>query len=294
MSDHDLTTAALPDAPRSTAAPAWYRVVERGLAPTARVAAIPPAARTAYERAETIIAAAEPRCRLSWHLLAAVGGTSTDHGRVRSFRLVVTGLDEDGSARPAIVGPVLHAGERGLVSDTDAGALDHDPANDRAVGPLHLSPTLWSHVGLDADGDGVRDPQDVDDAALATAVLLCSTGLDLRSPESQTTALAQLNASAAFARRVVRLAEAYRADDALHPGTAPVAGPVPPGAPPSSDAPSPQATTEVEEWFRTHPDQRWRDAPSLSAWAPPPSPWVPTTPGTPPSPAADPTGPAQP
>lgn len=237
--------------------------------------------------------AAEPRCRLPWHVLAAIGGTSTDHGRVRSFSLVTTRLDGDGSAVPAIVGPVLRAGDQAFVSDTDAGSLDHDPTNDRAIGPLLLTPTLWSHVGLDADRDGARDPQDVDDAALATAVLVCSTGLDLRSPENQTTALAQLNARPGFARGVVLLAADYRADEARHPGTAPVVGPLPSGAPPPSTPAPPEATAEVEEWFRAHHDQRWSGPPSLPSWSPPPSPWEPTTSGAPLSPSEDPTEPTQ-
>ena len=45
---------------------------------------------------------------------------------------------------------------------------------DRAVGPMQFIPSTWSVIGVDGDNDGKRNPQDIDDAALATAVYLCS------------------------------------------------------------------------------------------------------------------------
>ena len=39
---------------------------------------------------------------------------------------------------------------------------------------MQFIPSTWTVVGVDADGDGRRDPQDIDDASLATAVYLCS------------------------------------------------------------------------------------------------------------------------
>ena len=65
------------------------------------------------------------------------------------------------------------------IRDTDAGQYDADAKYDRAVGPMQFIPSTWSVVGVDADGDGKRNPQDIDDAALATAVYLCSGDDDL-------------------------------------------------------------------------------------------------------------------
>lgn len=241
-----------------------------------RVTAIPSPALAAYQRAEAVIAAAEPTCRLSWYLLAAIGRTSTDHGRTTAFSIVTTRLDDDGVAVPGIVGPAVHEGRQGLVSDTDAGALDHDPLNDRVVGPLHLTPTLWSHVGLDADNDGARNPQDVDDAALAAAVLLCSTELDLSSPKNQAVALGSLNASPELARVVLPLAEAYRADDRARPA-GPAVVPVGPPIAAESESPgaaaSPEATATVRAWFDDFRDPRWSGAPSPEAPPPGPTRW---------------------
>ena len=44
---------------------------------------------------------------------------------------------------------------------------------------MQFIPSTWSVVGVDADGDAQRNPQDIDDAALATAVYLCSGDDDL-------------------------------------------------------------------------------------------------------------------
>ena len=63
--------------------------------------------------------------------------------------------------------------------DTDAGQYDNDTRFDRAVGPMQFIPSTWSVVGVDGDSDGTRNPQDIDDAALATAVYLCSGDDDL-------------------------------------------------------------------------------------------------------------------
>ena len=44
---------------------------------------------------------------------------------------------------------------------------------------MQFIPSTWAVVGVDADGDGERNPQDIDDAALAAAVYLCSGNEDL-------------------------------------------------------------------------------------------------------------------
>ncbi len=51
------------------------------------------------------------------------------------------------------------------------------PTYDRAVGPMQFLPGTWGRWGSDGDRDGVSDPQDVDDAALAAARYLCERTL---------------------------------------------------------------------------------------------------------------------
>ena len=134
----------------------------------AAVNGIPSAALAAYQRAETVINAADTACHLPWQLVAAIGRVESDHGRVHGSHLTSEGL-----ARPAIYGLPLD-GTQGTarIGDTDAGLLDHDTEFDRAVGPLQFIPSPWAIVGVDADGDSQRDPLDIDDAALATTVYL--------------------------------------------------------------------------------------------------------------------------
>src|SRR6185295_8356341 len=83
-------------------------------------------------------------------------------------------------AEPGIFGPALD-GSHGttLIKDTDAGQYDGDARFDRAVGPMQFIPSTWAIVGVDADDDGQRNPQDIYDAALASAVYLCSGPDDL-------------------------------------------------------------------------------------------------------------------
>jgi hypothetical protein len=94
----------------------------------------------------------------------------TDHGRAHGSE-----LDSEGVARPAVIGQRL-SGRHGTprVADTDAGLLDRDSKLDRAVGPMLLLPAVWSVVRVDADSGRTAQPQDVEDAALGAAVLLCA------------------------------------------------------------------------------------------------------------------------
>ena len=142
---------------------------------TASTSGIPSAALAAYQRAETVINAADEDCHLSWQLIAAIGRVESNHGRANGNT-----LDDNGLATPGIFGVALNGANRTTeIVDTDAGQFDNDAAYDRAVGPMQFIPSTWSVVGVDADGDGVRNPQDIDDAALGTAVYLCSGSDDL-------------------------------------------------------------------------------------------------------------------
>lgn len=166
---------------------------------------IPAPATAAYQRAETVIGAARPRCHLEWTLLAAVGRVESDHGREDGGV-----LGRSGKVNPARVGERID-GRRGrqAVRDTDGGTLDGDRRWDRTLGPLNFLPTTWNVVGVDSDGDGRRDPQDLDDAALAAAVLLCGKGDDLATRAGLAKALQNLSRAGGYARAVVTTATAY-------------------------------------------------------------------------------------
>ena len=186
-----------------------------GVVTDARLAvvdAIPGRALTAYQRAETVLRSADPGCHVSWQLIAAIGKVESNHGRYGGALMTA-----DGVVHPAIYGPRLsgkHSTSR--IDDTDAGLLDGDTRFDRAVGPMQFIPSTWTVVGVDADGDGRRDPQDIDDASLATAVYLCSGDADLATRAGQRSAVHRYNHSKAYVDLVIGLMVGYQhADPAL-------------------------------------------------------------------------------
>ncbi len=165
---------------------------------------IPMSALAAYQRAAAVVTTADRACALDWTLLAAVGMVESDHGRLKSSR-----LDDSGKATPPIYGPALTAPAGDPAPDTDAGAVDKLTSGDRAVGPMQFIPSTWPLVAVDGDGDGVRDPQDIDDAALAAAVYLCSGDEDVSTDAGKKAALTRYNRSEAYVATVLKIAKGY-------------------------------------------------------------------------------------
>jgi membrane-bound lytic murein transglycosylase B len=170
---------------------------------------IPAAALAAYQRAEQVINAADKSCNLTWQLVAAIGRVESDHGRYGG-----SVLGDDGKSRPGIYGIPLD-GSNGTtkIADTDSGQFDDDAIFDRAVGPMQFIPGTWRIVGVDADGDGTRDPQDIDDAALATAVYLCSGDEDLSTRAGQQASVYRYNHSQEYVDLVLSIMSAYLRGD---------------------------------------------------------------------------------
>ena len=78
------------------------------------------------------------------------------------------------------------------------------------MGPMQFIPATWEEVGVDADGDGERNPDNIFDAATGAGVYLCSGDTDLRDPDQFATALHYYNPSDEYVALVSRLANAYR------------------------------------------------------------------------------------
>ena len=170
---------------------------------------IPAAALAAYQRAAQVIDTADKGCRVDWTLIAAIGRVESDHGRYGNNTLT-----DKGVSRPGIYGiPLDGSSGTSRIGDTDAGELDDDPVFDRAVGPMQFIPSTWSVVGVDGDGDGVRNPQDIDDAALATAVYLCSGDEDLSTAAGQQAAVYRYNHSQQYVDLVLSIMRAYADGD---------------------------------------------------------------------------------
>ncbi len=170
---------------------------------------IPAAALAAYQRAAQVIDTADPKCNIEWPLIAAIGRVESNHGTYGGNRLT-----SEGVSTPGIIGIALD-GSNGtaVINDTDAGQYDSDKKFDRAVGPMQFIPSTWSVVGVDGDGDGKRNPQDIDDAALATAVYLCSGDENLGTRAGQEKAVYRYNHSDEYVKLVLSIADAYAAGD---------------------------------------------------------------------------------
>jgi hypothetical protein len=170
---------------------------------------IPTAAVLAYRSSAGVLEKADASCRIDWPLIAAIGRVESDHGRYGG-----NVLGADGVSRPGIIGIALNgANNTAVITDSDGGRLDGDTAYDRAVGPMQFIPTTWAVVGVDGDNDGRKDPQDIDDAALATGVYLCAGDGDLSDPADERAAVLRYNHSVDYADLVTRIAQAYRDGD---------------------------------------------------------------------------------
>jgi membrane-bound lytic murein transglycosylase B len=186
---------------------------------------IPAAALRAYRTAEATMSIADPSCGLSWGLLAGIGRVESDHGRYGGAV-----LGNDGTSTPQILGlPLNGVGPVAAIADTDNGELDGDTRWDRAVGPLQFIPSTWAMVGVDGDGDGNRDPHDIDDAALAAAAYLCVGDNDLSTPAGVSDAVYSYNHSADYVALVTGIAHAYASGAVALPLTATLALPTGPG-----------------------------------------------------------------
>lgn len=147
------------------------RVNEEWLASVATATGIPVRALSAYASADLTVDAEQPACGLGWNTVAAIGWIESGHGSHGG-----SALDAGGYPAPAIRGLALNGAGVAAIRDTDGGVLDGDNAWDRAVGPMQFIPDTWSRWGADGNGDGYADPNQIDDAALATARYLCASG----------------------------------------------------------------------------------------------------------------------
>jgi hypothetical protein len=176
---------------------------------------IPVRALQAYRQAATLTDAADPACNIDWALIAAIGRVESNHARFGGNQ-----LDAAGVAQPGIIGiPLDGSNGTARIMDTDRGVLDRDTVYDRAVGPMQFIPGSWRVGGVDGNGDGVKNPQNMADAAASTAVYLCSGPGDLSLPADLHSAILRYNASDSYAQMVTAIADAYRHGVSAIPAT---------------------------------------------------------------------------
>lgn len=143
----------------------------------------------------------ERSCHLPVMLLAAIGEVESSSLRGRM-------LDATHDAVPPVRGPALSGGAFSAIRDTDGGRYDGDPVWDRAVGPMQFIPGTWRIWGADGNGDGVADPQNIEDAALAAAGYLCAGGRDLSRPADLQAAVLSYNHSQQYLSTVLGIMQA--------------------------------------------------------------------------------------
>ncbi|MDP9797975.1 hypothetical protein J2S43_006487 [Catenuloplanes nepalensis] len=166
---------------------------------------IPPVAMQAYGYAEWVVGQRQPNCHLNWTTLAAIGRVESNHGRANGAALL-----PDGESNPPIHGlPLDGQGDRKLIPDTDQGRLDGDTTYDRAIGSMQFIPTTWALWKVDADNDGVTDPNDIDDAALAAGNYLCANDKDLSTTEDWWNAILTYNNVEPYAQSVYEAANDF-------------------------------------------------------------------------------------
>ncbi len=171
----------------------------------AAVVDVPSRALVSYVNADLAMREYQPSCRISWATLAGIGRIESDHGRYAGAL-----LREDARPSRAIIGVPLN-GTPGVrtITDTDGGVYDGDSTHDRAIGPMQFIPSTWAKWSTDGSGDGIGDPQNLDDAAVGAARYLCSSGRDMTTGQGWWSGVMSYNNSVEYGQKIFGLAETY-------------------------------------------------------------------------------------
>lgn len=172
---------------------------------TATDQAIPLRAMQAYAAAEVAADRDIPTCNLRWNTIAGIGSVESAHGTLGG-----AGLEADGTPDTPIIGPALDGtnGTRAIPATEASTALHGDEEWDHAVGPFQFLTSSWERYGADGDGDGVKDPNDIDDAARGAVNHLCEAGHDLAG-DGWVPAVFSYNNSMQYVERVREIADSY-------------------------------------------------------------------------------------
>ena len=189
--------AAHPRAPQLAFA-AWATRISRATGISQR-------ALEAYANAHAVMATTHPSCHITWVTLAGIAEVESQHGTIGGRTLL-----PDGRSSTPIIGPALDgANTNRIIADTDGGLLDGDKVWDHAVGPFQFIPSTWAKWRADAHGDGMTDPQNIDNAALAAAQYLCADNHNLATGDDWLRAILSYNSSIDYARLVYGFAQGY-------------------------------------------------------------------------------------
>ncbi|MFJ9365118.1 lytic transglycosylase domain-containing protein [Nocardia sp. NPDC101769] len=164
---------------------------------------IPVLALEAYGYAAAVMARSKPECGIGWTTLAGIASVESQHGTHGGSHIA-----DDGTVSPPIRGLPLD-GSPGRARILDASSTEANPVYVRAMGPFQFIPETWQRWGVDANGDGKIDPDNIDDAALTAARYLCAMGGDLTGAPGWQQALLTYNQSTSYMNTVRYRAAAY-------------------------------------------------------------------------------------
>lgn len=206
--EQHVPVAVAVDGPEITDTPIAQLPDPEWVGATAAELGIPARALAAYAGASIRLSVTSPDCGLGWNTLAGIGEVESMHGSYGG-----SALDGDGLVDPPIIGIPLDGGPGVMeIPDTDNGELDGDNEWDRAVGPMQFIPETWDWIGQDGNMDGVADPQNIDDAALSAADMLCRTSGETVTDTGWNEAVTTYNRSVQYARDVAGHATRYLED----------------------------------------------------------------------------------
>jgi cell wall-associated NlpC family hydrolase len=190
-------TAAL--APAVLAAMPLLAVIARSgagaaSATPASIGGIPAVLLQAYNQAAIRTPAIDPGCTgMRWSILAAIGMTESSQAAGHQ-------ITPDGEVTPPVYGvPLDGSGTGGNTTP-----VYNDGGYARALGPMQILPSTWARwAQWGRPGDGTPDPQNVFDAALTTAAILCGGGRrNLADPAQLTAAILSYNDSETYVAEV--------------------------------------------------------------------------------------------
>jgi len=179
-------------------------VDEAWLVATATRTGISERALAAYAGAAIAKSKLTPTCGLSWNTLAAIGYVESYHGTYGGSEIGATG-----KISPGIYGIALDGSSTAHIPDSDDGQFDGDEQYDRAVGPMQMIPQTWRNWRTDANADGKRDPQNIDDAVMAAANYLCRASPDMIGVAGWKAGIASYNSAPSYLIRIAKTAIEY-------------------------------------------------------------------------------------